>query len=61
VFIAEYYYDEVATYLESQIPPFKPQVSGDVFVDGPGEFVVELPCHTAEEDGAESNDARTCQ
>ena len=59
--IAEQYYGKVATYLESQIPPLEPQIGGDVLINCPGEFVVKLPCHTTEEDCAESNDARTCQ
>jgi hypothetical protein len=54
-------YCNVATYLEGQISPLEPQIGGDVLVDRPSKFVIELPGNAAEEDSPQGNNARTCQ
>jgi hypothetical protein len=53
-------YCDVATNLEGQISPLEPQIGGDVLVDRPSKFMIQLPCHGTEEDGSQSNNARTC-
>jgi hypothetical protein len=56
-----YEHCDVAIYLEGQIPPLEPQICGDVLVDRPSKFMIQLPCHGTEEDGSQSNNARTCE
>lgn len=46
------------SYLERQIPPLEPQVGRDVLVDGPSEFVVELPGDSTHKNGSQSDYTR---
>ena len=48
--------ERVIKYLIRQISPLKPQIGADVFVDGPGKFIVKLPRYDTHQNGADGHD-----
>lgn len=45
-------------YLVCQVTPLQSQVGADVLVDGPCEFIVQLPCDEGEQGGCECHQTR---
>lgn len=44
--------------LEGQVPSLHPQIGTDVFVDRPGELIVQFPCDKRQKDSADGDDTR---